>query len=110
MKFRPSLDGFYKRSWEHNEQYETLKRQMKRTPTEYLARERVRLEDLLRKHVRECYADLHERTRHILSNPVWRRLILFSKWSSIERRILDNQQPYLFFLRDSDNDENAAVN
>lgn len=110
MKFRPSLDGFYKRSWEHNERYETIKRELRQSPSECLAQERARLEPLLTAHVHACYDELYKRTRCILCNPTWRRLILLSKWACIQRRVQTRRRLPIFFDDEEDNLENHEPN
>lgn len=80
MKFRPSLHGHYKRLWIHNDRFEEVKKMVRNGQDEFLL-ERGRLEQELIKHIRECYLELSERTKNILSSPTWRRLILSAKCS-----------------------------
>lgn len=89
MRFRPSLDGHYKAQWPGNARFEEVKRRVRNG--EDLWDERNRLEGALQCHVRERYADLERRTRALLVNPTWRRLILFAKWSHLFRRCHANQ-------------------
>ena len=84
MRFRPSLDGYYKNRWSGNSRFEEVKRRM-RCGEEGLGNERDALERELSHHMRACYADLYLRTDGLLSNPTWRRLVLLSKWSSLQR-------------------------
>ena len=84
MRFRPSLDGYYKNRWSGNSRFEEVKRRM-RSGEEGLGHERDAMERELRHHVRACYSDLYLRTDGLLSNPTWRRLVLLSKWSSLQR-------------------------
>lgn len=86
MKFRPSLDGHYKRLWSKNEYFEDVKCRI-RCGEVYLREERLALEVELRSHVRACYHDLQVRTTGLLCNPTWRRLILFAKWAHLQRRV-----------------------
>ena len=76
MKFRPSLDGHYKRRWAENERFEEVKARIRSGSRDDLIPERNHLEEMLSRHVRECRLDLVQRTAHILCNPTWRRLIL----------------------------------
>ena len=85
MKFQPSLHGYYKRSWVHNNRFEEVKKEI-RTGNAFLIYERLQLEQDLVRHVQCSILELHARTRFLLSNPTWRRLILRARWSTLARR------------------------
>lgn len=78
MVFRPSLDGYYKRQWPKNEEFEHVKARL-RAGERSLAVRRDELEAELVSYARACRNDLHRRTATLLENPTWRRRILRAK-------------------------------